>query len=101
MKFQNILLALSCGLLSHTFALSWEQADEKAKTFMSDLSESEKIDIVTGYMNNQGSCVGNIKPLPRKNFKGLCLQDGPAGVRFNGKLQPPGKVTIKYIIINI
>jgi len=31
----------------------------------------------------QGTCVGNIKPNSRKNFKGLCLQDGPAGVRFN------------------
>jgi len=94
MKFQNILLALSCGLLPHTFALTWEQADQKAQTFMSDLSESEKIDIVTGYMNNQGSCVGNIKPLPRKNFKGLCLQDGPAGVRFNGKTSTTWQVGI-------
>jgi len=94
MRIQNILLALSCGLLSQTLALSWEQADQKAKTFMSDLSESEKIDIVTGYMNNQGSCVGNIKPLPRKNFKGLCLQDGPAGVRFNGKTSTTWQVGI-------
>jgi len=84
MKFQNILLALGCGLVSQVFATTWEEADQKAKTFMSDLSESEKIDIVTGYMNMQGTCVGNVKPLGRKNFKGLCLQDGPAGVRFNG-----------------
>ncbi|ORX46881.1 beta-glucosidase precursor [Piromyces finnis] len=84
MKVQNILVALSCGLFSQVLATSWSEADQKAKTFMSDLSESEKIDIVTGYLNMQGTCVGNIKPLDRKNFKGLCLQDGPAGVRFNG-----------------
>lgn len=48
MKFQNILLALGCGLVSQVFATTWEEADQKAKTFMSDLSESEKIDIVTG-----------------------------------------------------
>jgi len=83
MKVQNILVALTCGLVSQVVATSWSEADQKAQTFMSDLSESEKIDIVTGYMNMQGTCVGNIKPLDRKNFKGLCLQDGPAGVRFN------------------
>jgi len=83
MRIQNIFVALSCGLLSQVLATSWSEADQKAQSFMSDLSESEKIDIVTGYMNMQGTCVGNIKPLSRKNFKGLCLQDGPAGVRFN------------------
>jgi len=48
MKFQNILLAIGCGLVSQVFATTWEEADQKAKTFMSDLTESEKIDIVTG-----------------------------------------------------
>lgn len=27
-------------------------------------------------------CVGNIAPLPRVGFPGLCLQDSPLGVRF-------------------
>jgi len=27
-------------------------------------------------------CVGNIKPLPRVGFPGLCLEDSPLGVRF-------------------
>lgn len=28
-----------------------------------------------------GPCVGNIAPVPRLNFTGLCLQDGPASIR--------------------
>jgi len=48
MKVQNILVALTCGLVSQVVATSWSEADQKAQTFMSDLSESEKIDIVTG-----------------------------------------------------
>lgn len=28
-----------------------------------------------------GPCAGNIYPIPRVNFSGLCLQDGPASLR--------------------
>lgn len=28
-----------------------------------------------------GPCVGNINPVPRLNFSGLCLQDGPLAIR--------------------
>lgn len=28
-----------------------------------------------------GPCVGNIAPIPRLNFSGLCLQDGPLAIR--------------------
>lgn len=28
-----------------------------------------------------GPCVGNIYPIPRLNFSGLCLQDGPLSIR--------------------
>jgi len=28
-----------------------------------------------------GPCVGNIGPIPRLNFSGLCLQDGPLAIR--------------------
>lgn len=34
--------------------------------------------MVTG---QPGPCVGNIYPIPRLNFSGLCLQDGPASLR--------------------
>lgn len=29
----------------------------------------------------EGPCVGNIGPIPRLNFTGLCLQDGPLAIR--------------------
>lgn len=28
-----------------------------------------------------GPCVGSIAPIPRLDFGGLCLQDGPASIR--------------------
>jgi len=34
--------------------------------------------MVTGY---PGPCVGNILAIPRLNFSGLCLQDGPLAIR--------------------
>jgi beta-glucosidase len=34
--------------------------------------------MVTG---TPGPCVGNIAPIPRLGFSGLCLQDGPLAIR--------------------
>lgn len=34
--------------------------------------------MVTG---EPGPCVGNIPPIPRIGFQGLCMQDGPAAIR--------------------
>lgn len=28
-----------------------------------------------------GPCIGNIYPIPRLNFSGICLQDGPVSLR--------------------
>lgn len=51
---------------------------EKAKAFISELTLEEKSLMVTG---QAGPCVGNIYPIERLNFSGLCLQDGPASLR--------------------
>ncbi|EUC27282.1 glycoside hydrolase family 3 protein [Bipolaris zeicola 26-R-13] len=56
----------------------WEAALSKAKTFLSNLNLEEKAQMVTG---TPGPCVGNISPIPRLNFSGLCLQDGPLAIR--------------------
>ncbi|KAF2686783.1 glycoside hydrolase family 3 protein [Lentithecium fluviatile CBS 122367] len=56
----------------------WEAALEKAKAFVAHLSLEEKAEMVTG---TPGPCVGNIAPIPRLNFSGLCLQDGPLAIR--------------------
>jgi beta-glucosidase len=51
---------------------------EKARAFVAQLTLEEKADMVTG---QPGPCVGNIYGIPRLNFTGLCLQDGPASLR--------------------
>ncbi|KAF4126206.1 beta-glucosidase [Geosmithia morbida] len=61
-----------------TGAGGWEAALEKARDFVSKLTLEEKADMVTGV---PGPCVGNILPIPRLGFDGLCLQDGPLSVR--------------------
>jgi beta-glucosidase len=32
-------------------------------------------------VGSNGPCVGNIAPISRLNFSGLCLQDGPLAIR--------------------
>ncbi|KAF3013024.1 hypothetical protein G7054_g415 [Neopestalotiopsis clavispora] len=57
---------------------TWASALVKAKDFLSLLTLEEKAYMVTGA---PGPCVGNIYPIPRLNFSGLCLQDGPLSIR--------------------
>lgn len=56
----------------------WENALEKAKAWVAQLSTEEKSLLVTG---TEGPCVGNIAPISRLNFTGICLQDGPLAIR--------------------
>ncbi|KAH9840409.1 glycoside hydrolase family 3 protein [Teratosphaeria destructans] len=58
--------------------LDWEAAFERASSFVDQLTLAEKIELVTG---TPGPCVGNIAPIPRLGFDGLCLHDGPLGIR--------------------
>lgn len=41
---------------------------------MSQLTLEEKVALVSG---TEGPCVGNIAPIPRLKFTGLCIQNGP------------------------
>lgn len=43
---------------------------------------AEKVSLATGVGWENGACVGNIAPISRVNFPGLCLEDSPTGVRF-------------------
>ncbi|KAH8594426.1 beta-glucosidase-related glycosidase [Bisporella sp. PMI_857] len=61
-----------------TGAGGWEDALAKAKNFVSQLTLEEKSGMTTGA---PGPCVGNIIPIPRLGFPGLCLQDGPLAIR--------------------
>ncbi|KAL5342479.1 glycoside hydrolase superfamily [Aspergillus crustosus] len=56
----------------------WEEAFARAQEFVAELTLEEKADMVTG---QYGPCVGNIVAIPRLNFSGLCLQDGPLSIR--------------------
>jgi len=81
MKFSSALSTVALLFVTKSLAMTWEEADAKAKEWCSDLTNEEKIAIVTGRENMTGVCVGSIDPIERKDFAGLCLQDGPAGVR--------------------
>ncbi|CAG7961904.1 unnamed protein product [Penicillium nalgiovense] len=56
----------------------WKEAYAKAQEFVAKLTIDEKADMVTG---QPGPCVGNIAPISRLGFSGLCLQDGPLAIR--------------------
>ena len=76
---------------------TWDESYEKSKVFVSKLNRTERINLLFGTENMrfchrefvkesemEGLCVGQIDPIKNEkvNFKGMCLQDGPAGVRF-------------------
>ncbi|KAB2576426.1 putative beta-glucosidase G [Lasiodiplodia theobromae] len=62
-----------------TGAGGWDDAFDQANAFVARLNLTEKAMLVTGYLG--GPCVGNIAAIPRVNFRGICLQDGPNAVR--------------------
>jgi beta-glucosidase len=64
------------------FSPRWREAHRKAKAYLDGWSVEEKVDVVTGAGWMKGRCVGNTKPIPARNWTGLCLQDSPLGVRF-------------------
>ena len=70
--------------------LTWEEAHKKANEKMKEFTIEEKLSLLYGIQNMQktkeNGCVGSIEPIPNK-FGGICLQDGPAGVRFSTSTQ--------------
>ena len=71
--------------------ITWEEAHKKAKEKLKDFTNEEKFNLLFGTENMQrktedGGCVGSIDPIEGK-FGGICLQDGPAGVRFSTSTQ--------------
>ncbi|KAK9350900.1 glycosyl hydrolase family 3 N terminal domain-containing protein [Lipomyces doorenjongii] len=62
-----------------TAGIGWEIAFAKADAFVANLTLEEKVILLSGVA--QGPCIGNIAPIPRVGFQGLCLQDGPLSIR--------------------
>ncbi|KAF2742764.1 glycoside hydrolase family 3 protein [Sporormia fimetaria CBS 119925] len=60
----------------------WDDAYQRAKQFVSQLTLLEKVNLTTGTGWMSDACVGNVGSIPRLGFPGLCLQDSPLGIRF-------------------
>ncbi|EMR71031.1 putative beta-glucosidase m protein [Eutypa lata UCREL1] len=66
---------------------AWADAYNKAVDFVKQLTIEEKVGLASGVESSTGtsgtlnSCSGNIAPISRLNFSGLCLTDAGQGVR--------------------
>ena len=59
----------------------WVEYYKKADKFLKDFTLEEKMLLTYSTENLLGKCVGSIDGNINRNFPGICLQDGPAGVR--------------------
>lgn len=59
----------------------WTQYVDQARSLVSQMTLEEKVMMTGGVAQTNNSCGGFIPPIPRLNFPGMCLADGPAGVR--------------------
>lgn len=57
----------------------WLESRRQAEAWVSRMNMTEKASIVTGSLT--GTCIEYVAPIERIGFGGLCLQDGPAGIR--------------------
>ncbi|KAJ4268840.1 beta-glucosidase [Fusarium torreyae] len=64
-------------------AVGWQDAYAKARDFVSQLTLLEKVNLTTGVGWQGERCVGNSGSVPRLGLRGLCLQDGPLGIRLS------------------
>lgn len=59
----------------------WDEALSKAQAMVSQMSLEEKVNITGGYGSKTTGCSGNVPAIDRVELPGMCVQDGPAGVR--------------------
>ena len=75
-----VFLTVTCDSIDSSTKFqtrTWDEAIVMAKSFVSQLTLEEKCNMTSGI---KGPCVGNVVPISRLNFDGLCFQDAPAGV---------------------
>jgi beta-glucosidase len=78
----TLLVAAMLALATPTRSspIEWSEALATARDFVSNLTLSEKIGIVSGgYLPSGPACVGAIGTIPRLGFEGICFSDGPTG----------------------
>lgn len=63
----------------------WDAAHASARAFVSRLTLAEKVNLTTGTGWSSDLCVGATGSVPRLGLRGLCLEDGPLGVRYTDK----------------
>lgn len=61
---------------------SWSKAYKKAKAFVGKLTHEEKVSLTSGAKEDvvDNGCAGNIGPIERVRFPGMCLADASQGV---------------------
>lgn len=59
----------------------WERALSQARSIVSQMSLEEKVSLTGGLRNSTSGCAGDIPAISRLGFPGMCLQDGPNGVK--------------------
>ena len=59
---------------------TWADAYAKAKAVVAQLTLQEKVNLTGGVVAENG-CSGNIPPIQRIGFEGMCLTDAGQGVR--------------------
>lgn len=68
---------------------SWAEAYAQAVAFVAELTLTEKVNLTTGTGWEADRCIGNTGGVPRVGFRGLCLEDGPLGVRNSKYIHSP------------
>jgi len=59
----------------------WAAAYSQARAFVAQLTIDEKTNLTGGFADTTNGCSGNIYPIPRLNFPGLCVNDAGNGLR--------------------
>lgn len=60
---------------------TWAEAYQKAAVMVAQMTLDEKSNLTFGIASTTNGCSGNIPPIERLGFPGLCLQDAGNGVR--------------------
>ena len=83
MGFKSFLfLAFASTISAYQGDGDWAAAYQKANASLAKLTNTDKINMVTGVGWQKGPCVGNTKAISSIGYPELCLQDSPLGVRY-------------------